>query len=57
MPNFDEAVVEQPDGSQQHLTYEEFFKLPLITRVKALSELRVRFFKAGARVPAVDAMK
>lgn len=57
MRNFDEALVEQPDGTQQRMTEEEFFKLPLVQRVNLLCGLKVRFFKAGRPVPAAEAMK
>jgi len=57
MASFDEAQVEQPDGSSQRLTHEQFFKLPLVQRVKLLCELKVRFFKAGRPVAAAEAMK
>ena len=57
MASFDEALVEEPDGSSQRLTYEQFFKLPLVQRVKLLCDLKVRFFKAGRPVTAAEAMK
>jgi hypothetical protein len=57
MQRFDQAVVEQANGTQQRLTYDEFFKLPLVQRVKMLCDLKVRFFKAGHPVPAAEAMK
>lgn len=56
MKKFDEAIVQRPDGTKQRLTYEEFYKLPLIDRVKALSELRVKFFKNGEPVTTADAI-
>ena len=54
---FDEAVIEQPGGAVQRLTYAEFFKLPLGQRVKMLCDLKIRFFKAGRPVPAAEAMR
>jgi len=57
MAQFDEAVVEQANGTQQRLTCEQFFKLPLVQRVKMLCDLKVRFFRAGRQVPAAEAMK
>jgi hypothetical protein len=57
MSKFDEAVIQQPDGTQLRLTEEEFFKLPLVQRVNLLCGLKVRFYKAGRLVPAADAMK
>ena len=57
MANFDEAVVEQANGAQQRLSHDEFFKLPLVQRVKMLCDIKVRFFKAGRQVPAAEAMK
>jgi hypothetical protein len=54
---FDEAVIEQTNGTNQRLTQDEFFKLPLVQRVKMLCDLKVRFFKAGRQVPAAEAMK
>ena len=56
MSQFDQAVVTL-NGQQQSLTYEEFFKLPLMQRVKMLSERQVQFFKAGRAVPAAEAIK
>ncbi len=57
MQRFDEAVILQPNGTEQRLTDEEFFKLPLVQRVKLLCDLKVRFFKGGNPVPAAEAMK
>jgi len=55
--NFDEAVIADQDGSEVRLTYDEFFKLPLVRRVNALVALKVRFFKAGRQIPSAEAMK
>jgi hypothetical protein len=57
MQKFDEALVQQTDGTQVRMTEEEFFKLPLVERVNLLCALKVRFFKAGRPVPAAEAMK
>jgi len=57
MKNFDEAVIDEANGTKTRVTYDEFFKLPLVRRVNMLRELKVRFFKAGRQVPAVEAMK
>jgi hypothetical protein len=57
MAQFDEAQVEQPTGMKQRMSYEEFFKLPLMHRVKLLSDRKVQFFKAGRPVSAADAIK
>ena len=57
MAQFDEAVVQQPNGEQQRLTHDQFFKLPLLQRVKMLSDRKVQFFKAGRPVPVGEAMK
>jgi hypothetical protein len=57
MAQFDEAVIDQANGTSQRLTHEEFFKLPLVQRVKMLCDLKVRFFKAGRQVAAAEAMK
>jgi hypothetical protein len=57
MKNFDEAVLDEANGTKKRVTYEEFFKLPLVQRVDLLCKLKVRFFKAGQPVPAALAMK
>ena len=57
MAAFDEAVIDQGNGTSQRISPEEFFKLPLVQRVKMLCDLKVRFFKAGRQVPAAEAMK
>jgi hypothetical protein len=57
MAAFDEAVIEQANGTSQRLSPEEFFKLPLVQRVKMLCDLKVRFFRGGQQVPAAQAMK
>jgi len=57
MASFDEAVIDQANGTSQRLTHEEFFKLPLVQRVRMLCDLKVKFFKAGRPVPAAEAMK
>jgi hypothetical protein len=57
MPAFDEAIIEQANGTSQRLSPEEFFKLPLVQRVKMLCDLKVRFFKGGRPVPAAEAVK
>jgi hypothetical protein len=57
MKNFDEAVLDEANGAKKRVSYEEFFKLPLVQRVDLLCKLKVRFFKAGQPVPAALAMK
>jgi len=57
MKNFDEAVLDEANGTKTRLTHDEFFKLPLVQRVNMLCKLKVRFFKAGQPVPAAQAMK
>jgi hypothetical protein len=55
--SFDEAVIAEADGSETRLTYEQFFKLPLVKRVNMLVDLKVRFFKGGKQIASADAMK
>jgi len=55
--NFDEVVIERPDGTTQRMTQPEFFKLPLMERVKMLCDLKPRFFRGGRPVPSSEAMK
>jgi hypothetical protein len=57
MAAFDEAVIDQGNGTSQRMSPEQFFKLPLVQRVKMLCDLKVRFFKAGRQVSAAEAMK
>jgi hypothetical protein len=57
LKSFDEAVVIEPNGSETRLTYEQFFKLPLVKRVTMLCDLKVRFYKAGRPVPTAEAVK
>jgi hypothetical protein len=57
MPNFDEAVLERPDGSSQRLNRDEFFKVPLPERVQLLWALKVQFYKNGQAVPASSALQ
>ena len=57
MRPFDEAVIDEANGAKTRLTYEDFFKLPLVRRVNMLRELKVRFFKAGRPVSAVEALR
>jgi hypothetical protein len=54
---FDQAALIQPDGSENRLTYEQFFKLPLTERVSLLCGLKVRFYKAGRPITSAEAMK
>lgn len=54
---FDQVTIKQPDGSENRLTYEQFFKLPLTERVTLLCGLKVRFFKAGRPITSAEAMK
>ena len=55
--SFDEAVIAEADGSVTRLTYEQFFKLPLVKRVNMLVDLKVRFIKGGKQIPSAEAMK
>jgi hypothetical protein len=55
--SFDEAVIDEENGTQTRLTYEQYFKLPLVQRVSTLVGLRVKFYKAGRQVSSADAMK
>jgi hypothetical protein len=56
MPNFDEAVVAQPDGTSQRLNRDQFYQVPLPERVKLLWALKVQFYKNGHQVPASTAL-
>jgi hypothetical protein len=57
MPNFDEAVLQQPDGTTQRLSATEFFKVPLQDRVKLLWQRKVLFYVAGREVSPTVALK
>jgi len=57
MANFDEVVINRPDGTTQRMTHAEFFKLTLMERVQILCSLKPRFFKAGVQVSSSEAMK
>jgi hypothetical protein len=57
MPNFDEAVLQQPDGTTQRLSATEFFKVPLQDRVKLLWQRKVQFYEAGREVSPTVALK
>jgi hypothetical protein len=51
------VVIARPDGTTQRMNQAEFFKLPLMERVKMLVDLKPRFFKAGRQVSSSEAMK
>ena len=51
MPNFDEAVLQQPDGTTQRLSATEFFKVPLQDRVKLLWQRKVCSTWPAVRCP------
>jgi hypothetical protein len=57
MKTFDEAVIDEANGTQTRLSYDQFFKLPLMKRVAMLCDLKVRFFKGGRQVPTGEAIK
>jgi hypothetical protein len=57
MPNFDEAVVHQGDGTTQRFTHEQFFKVPLPDRIKLLWDSKVQFLKAGRPLSPTEALK
>ena len=54
--NFDTAK-QVSDGGTLEWTAADFNLLPLIERIRLLSTGQVRFFRAGAEIPAREALR
>ncbi len=54
---FDQVSIQQADGSWKIMTPDEFYKIALEERVPLLCKGWVRFFKDGAPVSALKAMR
>ena len=55
--NFDKVELDHPDGRVQTLSPQEFRSLSPVERVQWISQGRFRFFRLGAKVSAMEALK
>lgn len=54
---YDAVELDHPDGSHKRLTPAEFEQVPLLDRVRWVSQGRFRFLKDGVKVPSYQALK
>lgn len=57
MMNFDFAIVKMPDGAERKLTVAEFMAVPLGDRIQLMTGSKVKFFRDGAQISPVDAVR
>jgi hypothetical protein len=55
--NFDQVVVKDDQGGQRSLSWEEFWKLPLLDRINALTKGQLKFYLKGQTVDPVTAVR
>jgi hypothetical protein len=55
--NFDKVELDHPDGSTHTLSPQEYRGLSPVERVQWISQGRFRFFRLGAKVSALEALK
>ena len=54
---FDKVVLESPEEGTKQLTPDEFRAIPIAKRVDMLCKGQFKFFKDGAAVQAMDALR
>jgi hypothetical protein len=57
MMNFDVAVVKMPDGTERRLTSAEFVAIPLGERIQLLTGSKIKFYRDGAQISPVEAIR
>ena len=55
--NFDRATVSYPDGRVVQLTPEEFYAVPLSSRIELLTGGRIKFEKDKQPISALEALR
>ena len=56
--NFDKAIYFNPkSGEQKELTFDEFWRIPMLERVRSLSQGHFTFYKGVELVKPRDAVK
>jgi hypothetical protein len=55
--NCDKVIVRSPDGTEKTLTPAEFQAIPLGDRIELMTTGRVKFFKNGQPISALDAVR
>ena len=54
---YDQVVIAVHNAPDQRLSADEFQALPLHQRIRSILEKKVRFYKAGAEIPAAQALR
>ena len=55
--NFDAVDIKQDDGTQRHLSAEQFAAIAITERVRLVSRGMVTFFKNGQPIRATEAFR
>lgn len=57
MMNFDFAIVKMSDGVERKLNVTEFLAVPLGDRIQMMTGSRIKFYKDGAQISPLDAVR
>ena len=55
--NFDKAIVTTKDGQEKSVNAAEFMAIPLGERIELMTTSKVKFFKDGQPISALDAVR
>jgi hypothetical protein len=55
--NFDKVMIKAADGQEKSVTAADFLKIPLGERIELMTTSRVKFFRDGQQIPALDAVR
>jgi hypothetical protein len=54
---FELVLISKADGTEEKLSQEQFYAMPLLERMNLLTKNKLSFFAAGKLVPASEALK
>jgi hypothetical protein len=55
--NFDKVVIKTDDGREKAVTAAEFLAIPLGDRIQLMTTSKVKFFRDGQAISALDAVR
>lgn len=55
--NFDKVVIKTGEGQEKSATAAEFLAIPLGERIELMTTSRVKFFRDGQQISALDAVR
>lgn len=54
---FEIVLIHRDSGTEEKLTKDQFYAIPLLERMSLLSNNKLKFFEAGKLISAAEALK